>query len=58
MSFSPPFRPNSAAAFEAAAREAGVAVTDVGVATEGDQPPRFMLRGRETRFGRGSFSHF
>ena len=50
---------SSAAAFEAAAVEAGVAVTSVGEAVAGAEGPRFVDReGRAFRFARGSFSHF
>jgi len=51
--------PSAAAAFEAAARAAGVAVTAVGEAAAGENAPRFVDReGRPVRFARGSFSHF
>ena len=51
--------PESRAAFEAAAAAAGVAVTCVGEAFAGAEPPSFLGRdGREATFGSGSFSHF
>ena len=51
--------PGEAAAFEAAARAAGVAVTSVGEALEGTAPPLFLGRdGQPAIFARGSFSHF
>ena len=51
--------PDSAAAFEAAARAAGVAVACVGEALQGAAPPRFIGRdGEDVTFARGSFSHF
>jgi thiamine-monophosphate kinase len=51
--------PQQAAAFEAAAVEAGVAVTRVGQAVAGVGPPRFFGRdGAEAVFERGAFSHF
>ena len=50
---------SSAAAFEAAAAEAGVAVTLIGEAVAGAAAPRFVdHEGRPFKFGRGSFSHF
>ena len=46
-------------AFEASARAAGVEVTLIGVADEGDAPPTFLnADGSVQRFGQGSFSHF
>ena len=46
-------------AFEAAAAEAGVAVTPIGEAVAGAAAPRFVDReGRTFKFARGSFSHF
>jgi len=51
--------PQNAAAFEAGAAEAGVAVTRMGQALAGDGPPRFLGRdGVEVAFARGSYSHF
>ena len=51
--------PPAAAAFEAAAVAAGVAVTSIGEAVVGVAAPRFVDReGRPFKFGRGSFSHF
>jgi thiamine-monophosphate kinase len=51
--------PADAAAFEAAAAQAGVAVTQVGRALAGGAPPRFLdARGAEVAFERGAFSHF
>jgi thiamine-monophosphate kinase len=51
--------PQSAAAFEAEAGEAGVQVTLVGQAHAGDGPPRFLGRdGAGIAFERGAFSHF
>jgi thiamine-monophosphate kinase len=50
---------SSAAAFEAAAAVAGVAVSQIGEAVAGVAAPRFVDReGRLFKFGRGSFSHF
>jgi thiamine-monophosphate kinase len=50
---------SSAVAFEAAAAEAGVAVTPIGEAVAGAAAPRFVdHEGRPFKFGRGSFSHF
>ena len=46
------------APFEAAARIAGVAVTQVGVAREGQGAIFRDAQGRPLEFGRGSFSHF
>jgi thiamine-monophosphate kinase len=51
--------PFAAAEFEAAAAEAGVAVTLIGEAVAGGAAPRFVdHEGRPFKFGRGSFSHF
>jgi len=51
--------PDRAAAFEAAAVQAGVLVTAVGRAMEGGAPPRFLDEsGAEVAFERGAFSHF
>jgi thiamine-monophosphate kinase len=51
--------PQNAAAFEAAAAGAGVAVTEVGRALVGLAPPRFLGRdGAAIAFARGAFSHF
>ena len=44
-------------AFGAAAREAGVAVTEIGRIVAG-QGARFMRDGKALRFARPSFSHF
>lgn len=47
------------AAFAAAAKPAGVAVTAIGVIRAGTAPPRFVgPDGREVTLKRGSFSHF
>jgi thiamine-monophosphate kinase len=47
------------AAFEAGAAEAGVAVTRIGQALAGADPPRFFGRdGAEVAFRRGAYSHF
>jgi thiamine-monophosphate kinase len=45
-------------AFSAAARAAGVAVTDIGVITARPSAPRFVQDGRPLKFARRSFSHF
>ncbi len=51
--------PERAAAFEAAARAAGVEVSQIGVVVEGSAPPAFRdARGAPMSFRRGSFSHF
>jgi thiamine-monophosphate kinase len=51
--------PRNIAAFEAGAAEADVAVTRIGQALSGDDPPRFFGRdGVEIVFERGSYSHF
>jgi thiamine-monophosphate kinase len=51
--------PANAAAFEAEAAEAGVAITRVGEALAGAAPPRFVDEdGAEIAFERGAFSHF
>jgi thiamine-monophosphate kinase len=51
--------PANAAAFEAEAAEAGVAITRVGEALAGAAPPRFVGEdGAEIVFERGAFSHF
>jgi thiamine-monophosphate kinase len=51
--------PSNAAAFEAGAAEAGVAITRIGQALAGADPPRFFGRdGAEVAFGRGAYSHF
>jgi thiamine-monophosphate kinase len=51
--------PERAAAFEAAARAAGVPVARVGEALAGDSRPRFLGRdGRDMAFTRGAYSHF
>ena len=51
--------PAAATAFEAAAKAAGVDVSDVGEALEGAAPPQFLgPDGRVMSFMRGSFSHF
>jgi thiamine-monophosphate kinase len=50
--------PDRFAAFREAASKAGVSVTDIGVITAGDNPPRFVLDGRLLNFARRSFSHF
>ena len=51
--------PQRAAAFEAAAAAAGVAVTRVGQALAGGGPPQFLDRdGAAIAFERGAFSHF
>ena len=51
--------PRNAAAFEAGAAEAGVAVTRIGQALAGAAPPRFFGRdGAEVVFTHGAYSHF
>ncbi len=51
--------PQKAAAFEAGAARAGVAVTRIGQALAGAGPPRFFDRdGVAIAFERGAFSHF
>ncbi|WP_158812941.1 thiamine-phosphate kinase [Methylocapsa sp. S129] len=51
--------PQKAAAFEAGAAKAGVAVTRIGRALAGAGPPRFLGRdGVAVAFERGAFSHF
>jgi thiamine-monophosphate kinase len=50
--------PDRLKAFQAAANNAGVAITDIGLVTAGEQPPRFVLDGRLLNFARRSFSHF
>jgi thiamine-monophosphate kinase len=51
--------PDSASAFEAEAAAVGVAVTCVGEAIEGYEPPRFIgPDGGTVTFPRGSYSHF
>jgi thiamine-monophosphate kinase len=51
--------PQKAAAFEAEAARAGVAVARIGQALAGDDPPRFLGRdGVAVAFERGAFSHF
>jgi thiamine-monophosphate kinase len=51
--------PESAAAFERAAAEAGVAVQDVGEAVAGSAPPVFVgADGDEIHFAHGSYSHY
>lgn len=46
------------AAFAADAAAAGVPVAEIGTVLAGDGLPIFRDRGRETRYERGSFSHF
>jgi thiamine monophosphate kinase len=46
------------AAFRAAARRAGVAVTEIGRVTAGRGARLVGAGGRELRFKRASFSHF
>jgi thiamine-monophosphate kinase len=51
--------PQNAAAFEAEAASVGVAVTQVGHAFAGAEPPRFLGHdGAAVVFERGAFSHF
>ena len=51
--------PSNARAFEAAARAAGVEISEVGVATEIEAGTVFIgLDGRPQTFDRGAFSHF
>jgi thiamine-monophosphate kinase len=51
--------PPDASAFEAEAAKADIAVTRVGQALAGAEPPRFLSRdGAEIAFERGAFSHF
>ena len=59
MSFWLRRRAESAAAFEAAAAAAGVPLTFVGEAVEGERPPIFIgADGNPVVFGHGSYSHF
>lgn len=52
-------RPGATAAFEAAARAAGVAVARIGTARAGPGAPTFRdARGAPMSFARGSYSHF
>jgi thiamine-monophosphate kinase len=51
--------PDEADAFEAAAAQAGVAVTQVGEALAAGEAPLFLGRdGAPVAFARGAFSHF
>jgi thiamine-monophosphate kinase len=50
--------PGNFEGFRAAANLAGVAVSDIGVITTGDDAPRFVQDGRLLNFARRSFSHF
>ncbi len=50
--------PARLAAFDAAAKAAGVAVADIGVVTTGSDAPKFVWNGRQLNFARRSFSHF
>ena len=51
--------PDAAGAFQAAAAQAGVPVTDIGRIAAGNAPPRFLDRaGRPLSFTRPGYSHF
>ena len=51
--------PGDAAAFERAARRAGVAVTRIGLVTKGQGAPTVLgSDGRPLAFGQASFDHF
>ena len=52
-------RESKLAAWSAAARQAGVAVTEIGQVIDGEQPPRWLDEGgRALSFAQGAFSHF